>query len=209
MMAFMTFGILWILKFIDDKMKFITMVSAATYYFDSNANKDGSASVCTGFRFAYCKHMGSLAFGSLVMTLITIVRAIIDAAADGANKEGDGAAKAIACIAQCLIRCLEDLIEYINRTAYAYMAVCGDSYCVSAWIGFLLNLKYCAKYYFAVNIAGMFVFLGILSITAANTGLSYLLMVYGTKEADKANAIIGPIICVGVISFIVACIFLA
>lgn len=36
MAAFMLFGMLWIFQFIGDKTKYITMVSAATYYFDSN-----------------------------------------------------------------------------------------------------------------------------------------------------------------------------
>jgi len=36
MSVFLFFGLLWTLKFIDDKTKFIAMASAATYYFDSN-----------------------------------------------------------------------------------------------------------------------------------------------------------------------------
>lgn len=36
MSIFLFFGLLWTLKFIDDKTKFIAMASAASYYFDSN-----------------------------------------------------------------------------------------------------------------------------------------------------------------------------
>lgn len=60
------------------------MVSAATYYFDSNPMKNGSASVCTGFRFAYTRNLGSLAFGSLVLTIIAILRAIVETLAESA-----------------------------------------------------------------------------------------------------------------------------
>merc|ERR1711964_417195 len=104
--------------------------------------------------------------------------------------------------------CLEDLIEYITRTAYAYMAISGDSFCQSAWNGFLLNLKYLAKFYFAVNISGMFVLMGILAITGANSGLAYLLINFVTGEKNSINSMIGPLICVAVISFVIACIFL-
>jgi len=208
MMFFMCFGLLWILKFIDDKVKFITMVSAATYYFSSNSEKNGSARVCTGFTYAYRKHAGSLAFGSLIMTIITILRMIVDGLANSANESDNGAAKVIACVAQCLMRCLEDLIEYINRTAYAYMAVTGDGFCASAWNGFLLNLKHCAKFYFAIRIAGVFVFMGILAITAANTALGYVIMSYATKEIDQMESVMGPLIIIGAISFVIACIFL-
>ena len=208
MMFFMCFGLLWLLKFIDDKVKFITMVSAATYYFSSNSEKNGSAKVCTGFTYAYTKHAGSLAFGSLIMTIISILRMVVDGMANSANEGGNPAAKAIACVAQCLVRCLEDLIEYINRTAYAYMAVTGDGFCSSAWNGFLLNLKYCAKFYFAIQIAGMFVFMGILACTAANTGLGFLLMTYATKEAANMESVMGPLILIGFMTFVIACIFL-
>lgn len=40
-MVFMIFGILWIFAFQQAKVGFITMVSAASYYFDSNKNKPG------------------------------------------------------------------------------------------------------------------------------------------------------------------------
>lgn len=125
------------------------MVSAATYYFSSNAQGDGSAEVSTGFKFAYCKNIGSLCFGSFIITLIQVIKAIIDQAAEGAREDGGAAGQCIACIAQCCIRCLESIIEYISKLGYAYMAVTGESFCASAWGGFLLNMKYCVKFYFA------------------------------------------------------------
>lgn len=80
-MFFNFFCLLWILILISDKQKYICMVSACTYYFDSNAEKDGSASVSTGFKFAYCKNIGSLCFGSLILTLIRILMFIVNTVA--------------------------------------------------------------------------------------------------------------------------------
>jgi hypothetical protein len=88
------------------------------------------------------------------------------------------------------------------------MAITGDGFCSSAWNGFLLNLKHCAKFYFAIQIAGVFIFMGILSITAANTALGYVIMTYATKDANNMESVIGPLILIGAISFIIACIFL-
>lgn len=97
-MAINAFFILWLLILIDDIKKYTAMVSAATFYFDSNPGADGSASVMTGFRYAYFKNIGSLCFGSLVVTIIQIIKAIIDSAAEAAKEDGDGAAKLVACI---------------------------------------------------------------------------------------------------------------
>ena len=46
---FMLFGIFWICQFINAKTKFIAMVSASTYYFNSNKDKEGSSEVSLAF----------------------------------------------------------------------------------------------------------------------------------------------------------------
>jgi len=88
----MCFGLIWLVFFIQDKTGFICMVSAATYYFSSSKDKEGSASVMQGVHYAYFKHAGSLAFGSLIMTLVTIVRMIVEHAADNVERGGNNAA---------------------------------------------------------------------------------------------------------------------
>lgn len=64
------------------------MVSAASFYFTSSAEKEGSASVYKGFNYAYMKHPGSLAFGSLMHLVIFIIRVIIEVITDAAHKDG-------------------------------------------------------------------------------------------------------------------------
>lgn len=182
------------------------MVSASTYYFNCNANTNGGASVSTAFKFAYMKNAGSLAFGSLVLSIVYILKAIVDAMAESANKNGDGAAKIVACLAQCLMGCLESIIEHLSKLSYAYMAISGDSFCTSAWNGFILNLKHLAKFIFALKIGSLFIFMGLVTITCANTGIGYLLMNYVFKV--EAASIVPPLIAFAIISFIVACIFL-
>jgi hypothetical protein len=151
MICFMVFGLIWTVFWIRDKTGFICMVSACTYYFSSSRDGEGSASVATGFHYAYTKHAGSLAFGSLVHAIIVIVKGAVETAQDAADKEGASPAVQCAlCCVMCFVSCLEDLIAYINKTAYAYMAVSGDSYCTSAYNGFLLNLKHLWHFHFAI-----------------------------------------------------------
>jgi len=107
----------------------------------------------------------------------------------------------------CLLWCLEKIADYLNEAAYAYMAVSGDSFCSSAWSGFLLNLKHLAKFTFANSIAKMFVALGKFAIVLANMGLSYFIMTQ-TGSIDQVSSVWGPLICVGLVSFVTASIFL-
>ena len=62
--------LIWVQFFMTNKIAYITMVSASTYYFDSNEESDGSASVKTAINYAYIKNFGSIALGSLIQTLI-------------------------------------------------------------------------------------------------------------------------------------------
>ena len=77
------------------------------------------------------------------------------------------------------------------------MAISGQSFCKSAWSGFLNNLKNCAKFYFALSIASMFTWIGILGVAAINLGLCYLIMTYLVDVSSPA----GPWFAVAVLSF--------
>lgn len=210
MLVIMAFGIVWIMNFIREKTKFIYMICAAQFYFSSNREKTGSAGVISGMAISNFKHAGSIALGSLLHTFIFFLRLIVDMVMNAAEKK-DGA-NALLCVIGCLLRCcigcLESLIEYLNTTAYAFMAISGDSYCKSAWNGFLLNLKHLVKFYFADTLAGMFVFIGMLTIVGLNGGTCWLIMRYGTKNSDQLTSIWIPLITVMVVTLIIAELFI-
>lgn len=210
MYLFMLIGLIWIVFFIQDKTGFICMVSASTYYFSSSAEKEGSASVFTGIKFAYFKHAGSLAFGSMIHTIVFVIRMIVEIAADQLEKgsQANCLMKCILCCARCCVRCFEDIVEYLNKCAYSYMAVAGDSYCTSAWNGFLLNLKHTAKFQFATVLANIFIFMGKLMIMCLNCATLYLVMKYITKDVDSVSSVWNPIIIIAISSFVTATIFL-
>jgi len=206
--SFMFFGLIWGLLFIKDKTVFICMCSAASYYFSSSPLKGGSGSVMRSFKFAYFKHAGSIALGSLLHAIFTIIRMMMESLADSGRRSDNAAAKIIALIALCLARCMEDMIEYLTKLSYAFMSVSGQSYCTSAWNGFLINLKHCVKFYFANQLAAMFVFIGSMMIISLNCGALYLTMNYIIKDASRVDSLLGPMISVAFITMITCVIFL-
>jgi hypothetical protein len=75
MALYMFFGILWVTAFFEYCSTFVVMVSASTYYFNSDAHNDGSAEVDLGFK--YClTHFGSIAIGSFLIALIRFIRIV-------------------------------------------------------------------------------------------------------------------------------------
>jgi choline transporter-like protein 2/4/5 len=211
MLLFMIFGILWIVAFIQAKVSFIAMVSTSTYYFNSSAEDgEGSAEVGLGFRLAYFYHIGSLAFGSFLVALIQFVSFIVNQVAKKAEEESDGnpAVKVVVNILRCCLKCLEEIVEYINAAAYAYMAVSGDSFCSSAWNGFLLHIKHTMKFAFANLLAAMFMLIGKLGIVALNVTVGYLIM-KRNGDLDEVSSAFFPLFIIGLFAFVNASIFLS
>lgn len=103
-LAFMTFGFIWGVFWIQAKTGFICMVAASNYYFTSSKQNEGEGAVLTGMRFAYLKHAGSLAYGTLLHAIITVIR-ILAEAADGESSNSQ--ARAVAACIKCLLSCIE------------------------------------------------------------------------------------------------------
>lgn len=81
MLVFMVISFLWVATFITEKTAYITMASAASFYFTSTRQQEGSASVSTAFNLAYTKHLGSIAFGSGIHTVVHILAEMAEQAA--------------------------------------------------------------------------------------------------------------------------------
>jgi hypothetical protein len=210
-MAFlMVFGIVWVVSFIREKTIFVYMISASQFYFSSSPDGIGSGSVMNGMWIANFKHAGSIALGSLLHTIVFFIRVVVEAITDAAErKSGNNAiVLLVACLLRCFVSCLESLIEYLNATAYAFMSISGDPYCKSAWNGFLLNLKHLVKFYFATTLAGMIVLMGVLAVLGLNCGSCYLILEYGTKNADQLSSVWVPMVFILITTFITAELFL-
>jgi solute carrier family 44 (choline transporter-like protein), member 2/4/5 len=76
MALYMLFGVLWVTAWFEYCSTFIVMVSAATYYFNSDAAYEGDAEVGTGISWAFNYHAGSIAIGAFVIALIRFIRIV-------------------------------------------------------------------------------------------------------------------------------------
>jgi hypothetical protein len=85
MSLYMLFGILWVTAFFEYCSTFVIMVSASTYYFNSDPHNEGAAEVDMGFK--YCvTHFGSLAIGSFIIAVIRFIRIVFMYLAKQAEK---------------------------------------------------------------------------------------------------------------------------
>ena len=79
-----------------------------------------------GVRSSYWRSIttsfGSICLGSLIVALIQATREIVRSLRD------DGEGGLLFCIADCLLSCIESLVEYFNKWAYVYVGLYGHSF---------------------------------------------------------------------------------
>ncbi len=72
------FALFWILAFLISVLQLIIAATAAQWYFSSNSDQPGSGSVCRSLYWCIRYHVGSLAFGSLILAIVMFVRFIFE-----------------------------------------------------------------------------------------------------------------------------------
>jgi len=76
--------------------------------------------------------LGSIAFGSLIVTLLDLIRMILNAVRNSGNQDGHPVQVILAVCAECFIGCIEGLIQWFNRYAYIEIALYGKPYMKAA-----------------------------------------------------------------------------
>ncbi|KAI0051819.1 hypothetical protein FA95DRAFT_1602318 [Auriscalpium vulgare] len=75
--------------------------------------------------------LGSIAFGSLIVTILEIIRLLLRAVQNAGSDDNSGIGAVVAvlaCCADCLVGCIEGMVQYFNRYAYIEIALYGKPY---------------------------------------------------------------------------------
>ncbi|KDR75905.1 hypothetical protein GALMADRAFT_248683 [Galerina marginata CBS 339.88] len=86
----------------------------------------------SAFGRASTTSLGSIAFGSLIVTILDLLRLILQAAQNNANADGHPIEACLACCAACFVGILQSMVEYFNRYAYIEIALYGKPYIAAA-----------------------------------------------------------------------------
>uniref|UniRef100_A0A8C9S6J1 Choline transporter-like protein n=1 Tax=Scleropages formosus TaxID=113540 RepID=A0A8C9S6J1_SCLFO len=86
-------------------------------------------------------HVGSLAFGALILTIVQFIRIVLEYLDHKFRAAQNPCARFIMCCLKCCFWCLEKFIKFINRNAYIMIAIYGKNFCVSAKNAFSLLMR--------------------------------------------------------------------
>lgn len=71
--------------------------------------------------------LGSICYGALIISVIEVMRVLARSMEDSDN----AAQQFIGCCLDCLLACVEDILEFINSFAFTICAIYGDDYCTA------------------------------------------------------------------------------
>uniref|UniRef100_A0A8L0DQ62 Choline transporter-like protein n=1 Tax=Oncorhynchus mykiss TaxID=8022 RepID=A0A8L0DQ62_ONCMY len=115
-------------------------------------------------------HVGSLAFGALLLTCFQLVRLVLEYLNHKTRGSQSACGRFLFNCLRCCFWCLEYFLKILNRNAYIMIAIYGESFCVSAknaynWVYLIgrssaLSLLFVFFLYFQYSVLAFFFFSG-------------------------------------------------
>ncbi|XP_014662558.1 PREDICTED: choline transporter-like protein 1 [Priapulus caudatus] len=169
------FGGLWLVQFIIACQHMIIAGAVATWFFTRDKSKLGcpiAASTCRLIRY----HLGSVAFGSLIIALVQLCRLILLYIEKMLRYKKNKMVTYILKCLSCCLWCFEKFLKFLNRNAYIEIAIHGYGLCKAAQKAFMLIVGNALRIA-AINSVGDFtLFLGKIGVTACTAVIGLLLV---------------------------------
>lgn len=195
----------WTSEFILAIGQIVSALSISAWFFTRDKKSEGNATVLWAVRTTIFNHLGTAAYGSLIIAIIKTIRAIIAYLQRKAKKSGNRLAMFLLSCLQCCMWCLEKCMRFLNKNAYIQTAIYGYSFCKACRAAFFLIARNVLRV-FAVSMVGDFVLLlGKICIPLLTTFLCYLALVY--SMGNQISGIIGPVLICFILSYFVANLF--
>ncbi|CAE7030124.1 slc44a4 [Symbiodinium natans] len=135
------FALLWHKALLDAICQCIIAGAAGAWFFTRKDQKAAAFVCCPAFTNAVIWHLGSLAFGSLILAIVQWLKWFMRFLSEQAKSRKNRVLRVVFCILGCCIWCFEKLIKFLNKNAYIQIALKGTNFCTSAWRAFELLLR--------------------------------------------------------------------
>ncbi|XP_067416352.1 choline transporter-like protein 4 [Emydura macquarii macquarii] len=135
-------GLLWVANFALALGQCVLAGAFAAFYWAREKPRDVPACALAGsFMRALRYHTGSLAFGALILTIVQLIRIILEYLDHKLKDVQNPFTRCLLCCLKCCFWCLEKFIKFLNRNAYIMIAIYGKNFCTSAKNAFKLLMR--------------------------------------------------------------------
>jgi len=206
--AFNIFGIFWGLFFVSAFGEMVLAGTFATWYWTFNKSDVPFFTVTASIGRTCRYHLGTLAFGSLILAICRIIRVILEYINHKLSKYDNAFVKGIMCCCRCFFWCLEKFIKFINRNAYIMCAIHGKNFCRSARNAFNLLMRNIIRVFVLDKVTDFLLLMGKLMITAGMCALAFYVFANDLQSENYVlNYTIVPVLIIGFGTFFIANIF--
>jgi len=206
------FGLFWISAFIIGCAQFIIAAAAVVWYFEKGGKSDsaGKDAIRTGVYWIFRYHMGSIAFGALIIAIMQVIKILFEYFRRKVEK-ASGGNTCVVClckIARCCVWCLDCCVKYITKNAYIQVALTSKSFCPAAWATFWLIVRNAARFSIITSIGAILMFIGKALIMAFSGFLGYVILV-NSDLGDEVYSPIFPTIVFVISAYLISSVFLS
>merc|ERR1719462_74281 len=204
------FGLYWGLFFFSAFGELVLAGVFAEWYWSNDNDKSYMPSCVLGSALwnATIYHLGTVAFGSLILAIIRTIKTILEYIEKKCKKFNNDLTKCLLKCCQCCLYCLEKFMRFINRNAYIMCAVKSTSFCKSARDAFNLLMRNLVRVVVLDSVVDFLLFLGKIVIVLLTGAVSYLAFAgYMPDIKDQIpslNYIYTPVVFIVIGSYVIA-----
>ncbi|XP_017261961.1 choline transporter-like protein 1 [Kryptolebias marmoratus] len=198
-------GLIWISEFILAFQHMTISGAVVTYYFTRNKSDMPATPILSAMVRTVRYHLGTLAKGSFIITLVKIPRIILTYIHSQLKGKENACARCMLKACVCCLWCLEKCLAYLNQNAYTATAINSTNFCASACDALAILVENALRVT-AINTVGDFVlFLGKIIVVSCTAFAGVLALNY---QRDYTVWVL-PLLIVCLFAFLVAHCFLS
>eukprot|EP01083_Nonionella_stella_P009003 26098_1 len=164
--------------------------------------------ICESFWRVLRFHLGSLAFGAMIIAIIRIIRAIVTYIQSKVVASTNPLLKCIFCCVQCCLWCCQCIFDKINKEGFIFTTVYGTAYCYSSFTALSVLSKNLARFAMIEGVSSYTECFARIAIASLTTGLTVLVMQYEDYYTKNVSSFLFPAIVVFVMSYMIAAVFM-
>ncbi|TPX65108.1 hypothetical protein SpCBS45565_g05392 [Spizellomyces sp. 'palustris'] len=207
--VYFVFGFLWVYNWIVAIGQCTVAGAIACWYWARDKKALPSLPVLKSFGRTLRYHLGSLAFGSLIIAIVQVIRLLIVEAQRRVKGTGNKAAQYLLCCLQCCFKCIEKVLKMLTKNAYVEIAVYGYSFCTAARMALEIIAANALRIIIVNKVSNFLIFIGKLAVVFITTLGGLGLMVYLEKDTEVFANYAVPLVFILIFSYITATAFLS
>ncbi|XP_028139866.1 choline transporter-like 2 isoform X3 [Diabrotica virgifera virgifera] len=210
--AYNIFAFFWLLCFVIALGQMVLAGVFAQWYWTFKKSRLPFFAVTSAFARTLRYHIGTLAFGSLIIAICKLIRLFLEYVDHKVKKYDNDLTKAIMCIFKCFFYCLEKFLRFLNKNAYIMCSIHGKNFCVSAKDAFMLLMRNILRVWVLDKITDFLFFLSKVLLTLGVGAASYVFFASGllpTKVIDNSDLHYGivPVAVIMICTYFISSLF--